>query len=1108
MKKALVMVSLMAVLGLSSQVALGQWGRGGMRAGSAMPGGGGGREWSEPEDRNREPPVDPPYVPGMPKYFTLTPVSVSSKLPSERNFETAKDSFTSPQIVLNPDEFSASNIRDLAFSPDGRYLAIAGDVVQICDVDSGELLHTLWGQREFGGIGAGTSVAYSPDGRYLVVAAAGYDASLRVYDTNDFSEIKEVYGGHNGHIVRVAFSRDGRYLATAGVDNDIHVWDWPQRKKTKSYLMDGPVVLLEFPSEHDNLLAIVKNDEDWRVFYWSPGTDKMVALESERQTLHRLLHEASPIQKGQVHLHATEIHCDLGYAIFGIHDDRATGQNKFRCGVWSGSRLLAEFKHAYFVTAATYHPARDLVASADAVGQVYVWSAKTGKRIAEFRAPSIGIFSVEFDGPVRLKFGRQPYNEGGGWGWNHYAPLTEFIDLTQQRTGTAGQQRTGEQGPAVVDRLGDLRVRFGSNWQVSVDRAGRTLSSITFGRSTEDRPLTCGILRSNDAGFTQSVVVGCSNGMLTAHEPDNLLMKRLFLGHTAHVWCFSQSPDGRLMATASGDNTIRIWSLREAGRHIGNLPVFVERDGRISDLTRGTPASKVLKVGDRVLKIAGRRVSELADQFAATGQWPLQPGQQAVVEYESNGKVQEATIQLSDMGEIVLPLLTIKVSDDGGDWIAWTPRGYYAASSGGDRMIGWQENQGRDRAARFNYADQFRDRFDRPDIVLRAFETADLDQAIQLANDSIPKPPAPADIREDLPEIRPPVVKILAPLNNEKFKSPDMTVRAEITTSGDASVPEVSVIVNGRTYHARNIVREGAGANEHGQVFEQQIRLSPGENRISVSARAASIGRSEVVSVTCEPFEIQRRLLTVALGVSDYQNEAIRDLEYTTADAQQFIAAMERQRELGQFTAVESRLLIGDEATRAKAEEAIGWLTEKAQDEDVIAFFVSGHGLLDKADNYFIATREANPDNPLLTCMEWGKMDYLVRSVPCRVLLFVDTCHAGGILGGRAMQRNPYRNLHSQELGAYVFAAASPGESAFERAGNGLFTRALLATLDDPESDQDNPADHCLSYSELSLSLDRRVKNLSGQTQEAYIEKPQGQGKDIALFRLPSGGLN
>ena len=51
------------------------------------------------------------------------------------------------------------------------------------------------GQREYGGIGGCTSVAYSPDGRFLVVGVAGHNASLRVYETRDLSEIKDVLNG-------------------------------------------------------------------------------------------------------------------------------------------------------------------------------------------------------------------------------------------------------------------------------------------------------------------------------------------------------------------------------------------------------------------------------------------------------------------------------------------------------------------------------------------------------------------------------------------------------------------------------------------------------------------------------------------------------------------------------------------------------------------------------------------------------------------------------------------------------------------------------------------------------------------------------------------------
>lgn len=1055
----------------------------------------------------RPKPVTPPPGPGVPSHWTLTPVKVSgTRTPIENNFETKRDSFSAPQVVLHPDTFAGSEIRDLAFSPDGRYLAVAGDVVRIWRVDSRELTWTLRGQREYGGIGGCTSVAYSPDGRHLVVAVAGHNASLRVYDTTDLSEIKEVYGGHEGYVVRLAFSRDGRYLATAGVDNHIHIWDWPQRKKVKSYLVDAPVVHLDFPSPHDNALAITKLDQEWKLFYWSLRTDEM-AVEPERRTMYRLFHNATPIQRGQVHLHACKVDCDRGYSFLGVYDKQAVGRNRFRCVQWDGSRVATEFQHSYFVTAVTHHPQSDLVATGDALGQVHLFSVPSRREIAVFRSSSLGVFSVEFDGSSRLKFGREPYQEGKGWRLNHYADLTHYLDLTQQRLGVVKQEGGAVGGPAIADRLGPLRVSYRSDKRLSVERAEQTLSSITFGRSTEDSPNTCGLLRANDRGFTESVVVGFSNGLLAAYEPKTLQLKTTFLGHTGQVWCFSQSPDGRLLATGSGDNTIRIWSLRD-GRHFGSLPVYIDRDGTIYDLVRNSPASQVLQVGDRVLKIAGKRLSELTDHLAATGELPFRPGQQAVVEYQSKGRIQQATIELSDIGDIVEPLLSIKVADDAQDWIAWTPRGYYAASSGGDRLIGWQENQGRDRAARFYYADQFRHRFDRPDIVLRAFETADLEQAVQLANEDLPRPPAPVDIRDDMPKLRPPAVRILTPSSGEEFDAPNVLVRAEITALDDAPIEDVHVAVNGRTYLARATVENPAAGATQVQVFETQIQLSPGENRLSVSARASSIGRSEVLTVTCAPFEVAPRLYVVAIGVNDYQHGDIEDLQYAALDAEQFVKAMELQKALGHFSEIQCRLLTDQSATRAGAEDAITWLVGNAQEEDVIAFFVSGHGLLDARDNYYLATHEANPDNPLGTCLNWRLMEQLVDDVPCRVLFFIDTCHAGGVLGGRTLRRNPYRNLHSQELGAFVFAAVSPGELAFERHGNGVFTKSLLAILADPASDLDKPADNRLSYGELYVALNQRVRDLSGGTQYPYIEKPQGLGKDVTIFRLPNVTAN
>ena len=67
-------------------------------------------------------------------------------------------------------------------------------------------------------------------------------------------------------------------------------------------------------------------------------------------------------------------------------------------------------------------------------------------------------------------------------------------------------------------------------------------------------------------------------------------------------------------------------------------------------------------------------------------------------------------------------------------FVAWTPKGYYAASPGGEDLIGWHVNRGWDQAADFYPAARFRDRFNRPDIVKRVIGDLDEDTAIAEAN--------------------------------------------------------------------------------------------------------------------------------------------------------------------------------------------------------------------------------------------------------------------------------------------------------------------------------------------------------------------------------------
>src|SRR5262249_53014049 len=52
-----------------------------------------------------------------------------------------------------------------------------------------------------------------------------------------------------------------------------------------------------------------------------------------------------------------------------------------------------------------------------------------------------------------------------------------------------------------------------------------------------------------------------------------------------------------------------------------------------------------------------------------------------------------------------------------GEWVMWTPEGFFTGSETGAKLVGWHINQGPDKEARFVTADQLRKTFLRPDLV-------------------------------------------------------------------------------------------------------------------------------------------------------------------------------------------------------------------------------------------------------------------------------------------------------------------------------------------------------------------------------------------------------
>jgi WD40 repeat protein len=451
--------------------------------------------------------------------------------------------------------------------------------------------------------------------------------------------------------------------------------------------------------------------------------------------------------------------------------------------------------------------------------------------------------------------------------------------------------------------------------------------------------------------------------------------------------------------------------------------------------------------------------------------------------------------------------LALVVHPSDGRWLLFRPDGLYAASAGGDGLGGWQLNHPEERGPEFFPLSFFKQSFERPEQVSATLSEAEA--------------PAPASVSVRRAEL-PPLVSILEPADGAIFTTPVVTLKVVMHLSAGQSASTLQVRVDGRPVAAAQPDGEskpaesgsaGAATESHETTRPLLLHVAVPQRDCVVSLFAGSAtgasppallrlrwgGPKEPVGPVVTPAATPTAptLRVLAIGVDEYLRPELR-LRYPGKDARDLAALLSQQQgQKNLYQSVDVRVLTGKAATKAGILGALDWIQHRARDVDTTVLFFAGHGISEPTTGqYYFLPVDADPTNILSSMLPASTLQQVLASLPGRVLLLIDTCHAGNVLGngGRRTRGLPplsraISELASVESGVVVMAAATGEQASIEDTAwqNGAFAKAVLEGL---SGRADLRRTGRVTVNMLDLYVSERVRELTAGSQTPATAKP------------------
>jgi len=874
-------------------------------------------------------------------------------------------------------------------------------------------------------------------------------------------------GGHSSWVFDVLFTRDGKQLISIDGDKTVQIWDAVTGERLKVFRLPRqarqPVTIFQAALAPDNNTLAIAGYE------FSPTALAFPAKEKDVSYAY-LLHLGTgqlmqlPGLKPNVRIKALSFSGDGDHLAVGIGQVAAEGDKVTERGsiqVWSG--LKSAWKDPLAA------PQELAIPKPDRAIEDVVFAAKGSQlAVSVMEVSTSRVYRWDLakaDGAKEIKL------EG------HVSQLALSSD--------------GSRFAAYGVYKQQLEVRV---WSAD----GKLLKSITMKDLPATKPVTTGQFLSNRFFFRDNhelfFVIGFST---RAGGPESQALLRCDLDKNDvktiqrlpampifHRWTLT--PDGKRAAVLGGVNKRAISVINVEGEP---KPLQLARDlekpafawSKLGYQIAWTDTSKNklvaaldLKTGALLPKVDPTAFTKPGEGFMASDRITM-----------SGQSVGSDILRIGKPLFLAAPernaLLSMYVA--GQDWVIWTAEGYYAASPGGEKLVGWHVNNGDDKLASFYPVERFRKELYRPDVIKLVLEKGSVKEALKAA-DAAAGIGKTRDVKID--DLLPPRA-VLSVLQQDKAVV-KLKVQAEAAAK-DQPVTGLRLLMDGRPL-ADGSANERFGDGKVKAGAEWSVMLPPGKHQLTVLARCPDASsKSNSIDVEVADPARQNTLRVLAIGVNDYEDSTLK-LDFAAKDAQDIAANFQKCCKGELFTEVHGQTLVNAAARKDAVLKELAELRKLAKPNDLVVIFFAGHGVKEK-DKFYLLPVEVKTTDLARTAISGEELRKSLGEFPCQVLLMLDACQSSGSLKSfRPAVDDITRNLTDDDCGVAVMCAAMAHEKALEKSGNGLFTRAVVQALNRAEGVPFNRHNRLFYVNHLHTFVLDEVREQSGDRQHPFLNLP------------------